>query len=275
VGLNDEISVARVQGPGSGGYDRVIAFLRHQLKTGRLKAGDRLLPERDLATVLGVSRPVVREALRTLAAIGAVDIRPGHGTIVTRPDFSIVGDFFSLALAQEPNVVDDVIEVRIAIERHAVRLACRRASENDMARMTDVYQDIVNSLDDDVAGWRADFDFHRALVAAARSPTLSGVYEAISDLLRTSLKERRMHIRHIEGMNSFLVDHHGKLLNALLERDEAAADQLLVEHFDIGAELRRKANLNAAGRSANAQRAKSVVAPAPAAGDSSPWPTNP
>jgi len=258
--VTDEISVARQQDRSSGGYDRVIAFMRQQLKTGRLKAGDRLLPERELATALGVSRPVVREALRTLAAIGAVEIRPGHGTIVTRPDFSIVGDFFSLALAQEPNVIDDVMEVRIAIERHAVRLACRRASENDMARLTSVYQEIVASLDDDVAGWRADFEFHRALVAAARSPTLSGVYDAISDLLRTSLKERRQHIREIEGMSSFLVDHHGKLLNALLERQEAAADRLLVEHFEIGAELRRQANLNVAGRSAGAQRIKTVDA---------------
>jgi GntR family transcriptional repressor for pyruvate dehydrogenase complex len=265
--VTDEISVARQQDRGSGGYDRVIAFMRQQLKTGRLKAGDRLLPERELAAALGVSRPVVREALRTLAAIGAVDIRPGHGTIVTRPDFSIVGDFFSLALAQEPNVIDDVMEVRIAIERHAVRLACRRASENDMARLTNVYQEIVESLDDDVAGWRADFEFHRALVAAARSPTLSGVYDAISDLLRTSLRERRQHIREIEGMASFLVDHHGKLLNALLEREEAAADRLLVEHFEIGAELRRQANLNAAGRGASAQRAKSIAMPASAAGE--------
>ena len=53
------------------GYDRVLSFLRDQLVTGRLKTGDRLLPERDLASALGVSRPVIREALRALATLGA------------------------------------------------------------------------------------------------------------------------------------------------------------------------------------------------------------
>ncbi len=244
--MNDDISIARARTDTTGGYDRVVAFIREQLSSRRLQIGDRLLPERELASVLGVSRPVVREALRALSAIGVVDIRPGHGTVVSRPDFSTLADFFSLALAQEPNAVDDVMEVRIAIERHAVRLACRRASESDLTRLTQVFDRIVATLDDVMAGWRADFDFHSALVSAARSPTLSSVYTAISDLLERSHQERREHIRNVEGINAFIIDHHAKLLNAILERDETAADQLLVEHFLIGAEFRRKASLTTA-----------------------------
>ena len=102
--------------------------MREQLLTGRLKAGDRLLPERELATRLGVSRPVIREVLRALAAMGVIDIRHGHGSVVRRPDFSEMGDLFTLMLAQDDEVVEDVMEARIAIERHAIRLACSRAT---------------------------------------------------------------------------------------------------------------------------------------------------
>ena len=246
----DNISIARDPSEKPGGYDRVVAFIREQLTSGQLKSGDRLLPERELACTLGVSRPVVREALRAMAAIGAMEIRPGHGTIVRRPDLSRFSDFFSLALAQEPDALVDVMEVRIAIERHAVRLACQRASEADHSRLTQAYERIVDMWDDVVGGWHADYEFHLALVEAAHSPSLSSVYEAIADLLKASHRQRREDVREVDGISSFVIDHHAKLLNAVLESDERVADQLLVEHFEIGAEFRRKAILNASLRSA-------------------------
>ena len=77
------------------GYDRVVAFLREELLSGALKTGDCLLPERELAAQLGVGRPVLREALRALAMIGALEIRHGVGTIVKKPDVSTLGEFFT------------------------------------------------------------------------------------------------------------------------------------------------------------------------------------
>ena len=248
--MADNISISRDPSKRPGGYDRVVAFIREQITSGQLKSGDQLLPERELACALGVSRPVVREALRAMAAIGAMEIRPGHGTIVRRPNLSKLSDFFSLALAQEADALVDVMEVRIAIERHAVRLACQRASEADHSRLTQAYEQIVDMWDDVVGGWHADYEFHRALVEAARSPSLSSVYEAIADLLKASHRERREDVREVDGIGSFIIAHHAKLLNAVLEGDAAAADPLLVEHFEIGADFRRKAILDASLRSA-------------------------
>jgi GntR family transcriptional regulator, transcriptional repressor for pyruvate dehydrogenase complex len=78
--MNDDLTLKRNSGEATGGYDRVLGFLRDQLLSGQLKTGDRLLPERELAALLGVGRPVLREALRALAMIGAVEIRHGIGT---------------------------------------------------------------------------------------------------------------------------------------------------------------------------------------------------
>ena len=114
------------------GAARVFTFFRDRLLAGELKAGDRLLAERELALALGVSRPVLREALRSLAMLGLLDIQHGRGAFVRAADASVLGQALTLCLAPEPNILDDVLQARIAIECQAIRLACERASERDL-----------------------------------------------------------------------------------------------------------------------------------------------
>lgn len=90
--------------PGSG-FAKVFGFLREQLLEGKIRNGDRLLPERELALQLGVSRPIVREALRAMSMLGVVEIRERVGTVVCQPDISVLGDVFAFSLAQVPDVI--------------------------------------------------------------------------------------------------------------------------------------------------------------------------
>jgi len=226
-----------------GGYERVVAFLREQLLSGKLKTGDCLLPERELAVRLGVGRPVLREALRALAMIGAVEIRHGVGTIVKRPDVSTLGDFFTFALAQQADVVDDIMQARVAIEHHAIRVACRRGGQGDFDLLAERLQVIVETINDPDKGGLADFQFHEAIVRAAGSPTLMSLYGSISALMMRSHLDRREKIIRVEGIEGFLIDHHRKIYDAIIARDAAKADDLLTRHFEIGADFRRKATL--------------------------------
>src|SRR5215475_12178217 len=97
------------------GFAKVFAFLRDRLLEGSIQSGDRLIPERELAAQLGVSRPIVREALRALSMMGVVEIRERVGTVVRKPDVSVLGDFFAFSMAQQADIVDDVMQARIAI----------------------------------------------------------------------------------------------------------------------------------------------------------------
>lgn len=243
--MNDEFSIGRKSNHDGGGYDRVLGFLRDQLLSGNLKRGDCLLSERELAVQLEVSRPVLREALRALSMLGVVEARHGVGTIVSRPDVSTLGTFFTFILAQEPGIVDDIMEARIAIEHHAVRLACRRAQQADFDRLVDALRLIVETIGDPVAGGKADFKFHEAIVRAGHSPTLVSIYNSISDLMMRSHLDRREQIIKVDGIEGFLIDHHRSILSALLERDAHKADELLASHFEIGAEFRRRATIQA------------------------------
>src|SRR5665647_220239 len=132
---NENSNIMRVAEDVPGrGFAKVFSFLRQRLLEGTIRSGDRLVPERDLAAQLGVSRPIVREALRALSMIGVVEIRGRVGTIVRKPDISVLGDFFAFSLAQQPDIIDDVMQVRIGLECQAIRLACRNATTSDIER---------------------------------------------------------------------------------------------------------------------------------------------
>lgn len=219
------------------GYDRVVSYLNQLLISGELKVGDRLLPERELAAKLGVSRPIVREALRSLAMIGALEIRKGNGTFVQSPDISSLSNFLTLIIAQSAGVIENILEVRIALEREAIRLACSRARHHDLQAISSAFDRIVETIDDPVTGGQADFDFHTRLVEASHSPALIKIYEIISVLLRDSHVARRERITMTKRYRSFLIDHHEKILKAVSRRDAIESERLLTKHFEIGAEL--------------------------------------
>ena len=222
------------------GAARVFTFFRDRLLSGELKAGDRLLPERDLAVALGVSRPVLREALRSLAMLGLLDIQHGRGAFVRAADASVLGQALTLCLAPEPNILDDVLQARIAIECQAIRLACERASERDLQTIAGMLDTLVDSLDDPETGGQADYAFHLALVRASGSSALMKIYEAISPLLMRSHVERRRDTFREPAITAHLVEAHRDVFLSLARRDPDAAERGLREHFRIGDDLRRR-----------------------------------
>ncbi|NNM71352.1 FadR/GntR family transcriptional regulator [Enterovirga aerilata] len=239
--MHDRIEITRAEDAGAKGFEKVFAFLRARLLAGDLKPGDRLLPERELAVILGVSRPIVREALRALTVLGLVEIKDRVGTVVRRPDVSVLNDFFAFAIAQATDVVDDVMQARIAIECQAIRLAAARATIADFERLGAALARIAPTIHDPEAGARADYDFHRSLVRASGSETLAVLYDAMAEVLMTSHVGRRRTLDAFGEIRTYLIEDHRRLFQAVVERDPERADRLLREHFAIGDEFRRKA----------------------------------
>jgi GntR family transcriptional repressor for pyruvate dehydrogenase complex len=211
------------------------------------------MSERDLAVQLGVSRPILREALRSLAVLGVVEIRHGVGTIVRRPDVSVLGDFFAFVTASHSDLIDDVMQARIAIECQAIRLACQRATLFDFEQLNLALQKIVETIDDTQSGGLADHAFHSALVTAGHSNTLVTLYQAMQELLIRSHRNRRGLLTRIENGRSYLINHHREVFEALIARNPDQAEATLRQHFEIGEEFRR---LNAVSVSPAATRAQ-------------------
>lgn len=244
--MRNTATIIRVPDEAKQGYDRVFLFLREKLLGGTLRPGDLLLPERELAEHLGVSRPVVREALRALAMIGVVDIRERVGTFVKKPDVSVLGDIFAFTLAQDGGVIEDIMQARIAIECQAIRLACERITSSDLQEVSRALLLIKKTIDSPEEGGMADFEFHSAIVQASKSDTLISMYKSMRALFVKLHKERRGVVDIEPDLKSQIIDDHTKIFRALADKDAAHADSLLRVHFQIGDERRYQATLKTA-----------------------------
>src|SRR5919199_5764138 len=117
--------------------DRLVAELERRILLGDPGAGERLPTEAELCQLFGVSRSVVRDALRTLAARGLVRVGPGHGIIVADPSDEVFGDALLRLLARSRLTMREVTEARAAIETHLGPLAAERGNEEDWERMAE------------------------------------------------------------------------------------------------------------------------------------------
>jgi GntR family transcriptional repressor for pyruvate dehydrogenase complex len=169
-------------------YELVLERIESQIVSGALSAGERLPPERELAELLGVSRPAVREALRVLEAQGAVRSQvgqgPGSGTTIDRLPSDALARLLRLHVALGSFPLADVIETRVTLERSMASLACRNARPRDLALMRaallamdepEVSRETFNQL---------DIDFHLELAEAGGNRLMADLTRAIRESVR-------------------------------------------------------------------------------------------
>ena len=169
-------------------YELVLERIESQIVSGALSVGERLPPERELAELLGVSRPAVREALRVLEAQGAVRSQvgqgPGSGTTIDRLPSDALARLLRLHVALGSFPLADVIETRVTLERSMAALACRNASPQNLERMRaallamdepDVTRETFNQL---------DIEFHVEIAEAGGNRLMSDVTRAIRESVR-------------------------------------------------------------------------------------------
>jgi len=216
----------------------ILRYFIDRLGDGSLRPGDRLLGERELAQTLQVSRPSLREAMRTMAMLGVIDIRPGQGMFVRNPDATVLRDFLSVMLAMRPQIYQSAILTREAIECQAVRTACNRAQQEDIDTLTAALERIERTVEDPDAGAEADFNFHMALVKASHDEVMLFVYEALQPLLRRDHTVRRRVIRDRADIQQAMGPAHRYILDAIVNGDPELAAKELRRHFRIGYEDR-------------------------------------
>src|SRR3954470_19174389 len=136
------VSVARAS-------SAIAEQIRGAILGGRLKAGDRLSPERELAEQFGVSRVTVRDALRSLEAMGLIEVKVGArgGAFVTAPTGSKVAQTMSDMMLMSVMSPEDIVEARLIVELGTVTLACARATEEALQGLRDLAERGQAALD--------------------------------------------------------------------------------------------------------------------------------
>ena len=206
-----------------------------------LHPGDSLPSEADLAVQHQVSRVTVREALKTLAGRGLVDLSRGRRARVRKPSAAALGDFISAILQYDPKGVFDLVEIRLSLEVQSVGLAARRATRPSIAAIESALQamrDVAVDLDAQGAGsaaegqfHSADVRFHEALALASGNSILISMFEAMALPLQRSLFISRKGRVTRGQTSSHTIAAHERILNCVRSGDASAAETAMRDHL--------------------------------------------
>ena len=208
--------------------DRVAGLLLQRILDSGLQPGDRLPSERELGIQFGVSRTVIREAMRSLAARGVITVRPGAGLTVAQIDPSTASESFGLLLRGSPGLRHDKIhEVRLAIEVQVAGLAAERATDADiealrlaLAHHREVFEDLELAA-------RADVDYHVELARCTHNDLFVVMLDSLGDVM---LEFRRTAMAKPGNRRVGLADH-ARILKAVTAHDPEAARAAMTEHL--------------------------------------------
>lgn len=215
--------------------DAVVAQIEDLIASGILKQGRKLPSERDLAEMLRVSRPKLREALAVLEERGLVTTQHGEGTFVAAlTGQAMLPALLALYERHEPAFFDH-LEYRREQEGFAARLAAHRATKADKERIAEILDENVRAWEanDAQASREADFALHAAIVDASQNATLIHMMASIYELTKRGVFYNRSFLKSIDGSGKQLLDQHLALGQAVIDGDEKRAEQAALEHIDF------------------------------------------
>lgn len=222
--------------------DLVSGQIQNLIVDNHLQPGDRLPAERDLAQQLGVSRTVVREAVRGLAAKGLLQVSPGRGgTSVRRPPAHSISESFSLYFRSGPSMNQEkLLEVRRALEVEIAGLAAERRADEDLQRLAGVLEEAEQiGPTDREAFVRCDMAFHAALARATHNELWSLLLDSVADLL---IETRRSGF-DVPGTATRAYRYHKAIYKQVAQGNVEGARDAMRRHLAEAEDTQRKAKL--------------------------------
>jgi GntR family transcriptional repressor for pyruvate dehydrogenase complex len=212
-------------------FVQVAQQIEAMIRSGELAPGDQLLPERQLAAQLQVSRASLREALALLVGKGVIAISPRDGAYIRQLRIEEAAAPLALAMRQERRQLDHLFEVRRIIETQAARLAALRHSDEDLLKLRDlaaaVARDVVASQPAD----ETDTLFHVGIVRTARNPLLTDVMGTlIVAMMGVYGPARQRLLGDTQEAPRFLAEHE-EILAAIARGDPDAAASAIEAHL--------------------------------------------
>ena len=205
-------------------YEQLVERLLDYIHSERLKVGDRLPAERELATQLGVSRASVSQALVALEVQGVIDVRHGDGAVIL--DVPAERQILA-ALRARRNRLREVIEAREALEVKLAALAAERRTPQDLEAIDDALGKMTGEVAQGDRGVTGDEHFHAAVTAAAHSGLLAGLMTEIAELIR----ESRIESLAQPGRPEESLRAHRKVADAIQGGDAQAAAAAMAAHI--------------------------------------------
>jgi GntR family transcriptional repressor for pyruvate dehydrogenase complex len=209
--------------------EEVVTQMREMIHRGELRPGDRLPPERDLAKLLGVSRPTLRAAIRSLAAVGVLQSKQGAGTFVVESDGPPALDSAPLRMMASLHgfKTSEMFEARRSLEMAIAALSAERATAEQMATMAEEIAGMFASLDDPEQFLVHDMRFHQMVAASSGNRILTALMNMVATVL---FDVRRKTVNRARDLKES-AEMHRHIYRAIRDRDPDAARNAMRDHL--------------------------------------------
>lgn len=211
--------------------DSVLEEIGRMVKAGELKRGDKLPPQDQLAAQLGVSRPSLREALRAMEMIGAIEQRPGYGTVFLGGVPVLYAEHLSV-----PSIDDEATNIDLGVARRYVETACvelavDRATTEEIDEMGRMIDDMEQALKDDRKDDYevADINFHYLVAKASQNQFLIHFSVTIRGIMERFIMEIFQILPNRYGRS---MEFHRRIYEAIRQRDKKMAVKAMMSHID-------------------------------------------
>lgn len=208
-------------------HERIVEKIRMMIDDGSLKPGDLLPSERQLASDMGVSRIPVREALRMLEFMGVIEIRHGRPAVVRGLAKASMIEIINLVLESASNELSELHETRMILEIGAIRLACERRTNADIAYRREILNRMEVEIRNNHSIVDTSIEFHMAIMKATKNK----IFFSFMMLFRDLLRESRAISLSRPGRPKEALDEHKAILQAIIDKDSNRAASLVKVHI--------------------------------------------
>jgi GntR family transcriptional repressor for pyruvate dehydrogenase complex len=213
--------------------EEIIREFQNLIDAGHFTPGSKLPGEREFAKMLNVSRPSLREALRTLSLLGIVENRPGSGTYLATSTANSSLEPFSIILSINKGVILEIFEARESLEGTVAELAAQRRDDADLVSMKRALKKMQSSLSDAKNYSEAELQFHQAVIEAGKNRIIADLMEKVYKLL---VKSRNLVRQYLPDPQSYIVKdfhNHELIFKYIKAGDKGMARRSMVEHMQI------------------------------------------
>ena len=213
--------------------EEIVEQIMENIAQGQLKPGERIPSERELAAMLGVSRPSVREAIMVLEAMGMVESRQGGGTYIRSLAAASLADPLSNMVENNPKMLHALVEVRMGLETWSAYLAASRATDDEIAEMRELFAEMQRQSAH--GGWDAEVDsrFHYLITSATHNTLQLHVLNTIHSLFHATIQIALTEFYRKAGYVELLLKQHSAILEAIAARDPEGARVKMMEHLTL------------------------------------------
>lgn len=212
-------------------HHEVVEYVRKLVEEGRLKPGSRLPTEREMSEKFGVSRTVVRDAVKTLSGLGFVEVKHGVGIFVTQPDSKYLAEQLSRLLYRRGDTIYSLFEVRMLLETAAAAWAAERRNKDDLevlAENVNSHLALVQANGNLAALGEIDRSFHLLVAKATGNHIVTNLMRSMLDLFAES-NQRTL---AIAGRARQSAEEHEAVYQAIAAEDADRAREAMATHLD-------------------------------------------